>query len=239
MQKYALKPPLSSNPLRKTILNNSSLFDADADLPIGCAHAIDLQYYLSNHDIPRTLEKEQKHMAQDEHVSLIKKGAEAWDQWRQNNSEVQPDLYSTNLRNIVCRNMDLSGATLSVAILNRADFSGAKLRQANISSANLTEAILCGADLHGADCRGTNFTRTDLSGANLTGVDLRSGLLVGANLQDANLSGANLSSTLMQTAQNVTIEQLASAQTLWLTELGERVTLVQEHCPHLLERPTQ
>ena len=178
-------------------------------------------------------------MAQEEQVSLIKKGTETRNQWRQHNPGVQPDLYCAYLKDRICRDMDLSGAVLSVAILNHADFSGANLRQANISSANLTAAILCGADLHGADCRGTNFTRADLSGANLAGVDLRSGVLVGANLQNANLSGANLSSTLMQTAQNLTIAQLTSVQTLWLTELGERMDLVQEHCPHLLERPTQ
>jgi uncharacterized protein YjbI with pentapeptide repeats len=67
-------------------------------------------------------------------------------------------------------------------------------------------------------------------------VDLRSALLVGADLQETDLSGANLSSTLLQTAQNLSIAQLASTRTLWLAELGGRLDLARQHCPHLLER---
>ena len=68
-------------------------------------------------------------------------------------------------------------------------------------------------------------------------MDLRSALLVGADLDGTDLSGANLSSTLLQKARNLEIAQLCSARTLWLAELGERLDLARQHCPHLLERP--
>ncbi len=177
-------------------------------------------------------------MAREEHVSLIKRGTETWNQWRRDNPGVRPDLYSANLKGVACTGMDLSGALLSVAILDSADFTEANLRQADISSANLTEAVLGQADLHGADGRGTNLSRADLRGADLGGVDLRSALLVGADLDGTDLSGANLSSTLLETAQNLNVAQLSSARTLWLAELGERLDLVRQHCPHLLQRPT-
>ena len=176
-------------------------------------------------------------MACAEHVSLIKKGAAIWNQWRKDNPGVQPDLYAANLKGLICTGMDLSRALLSVAILNKANFSGANLRQANLSSANLTEAVLSRALLQGADCRGTNLSRVDLCGAVLTDVDLRSALLVGANFRETDLRGANLSSTLLQMAQNLELTQLASARTLWLAELGERMDMVRQDCPHLLERP--
>ena len=178
-------------------------------------------------------------MAREEHVALIKKGTRTWNEWRQHTPDVRPDLFAANLTDLVGSGMDLAGAVLSVAILNRADFSGADLRRADVSSANLTEAVLCRANLHGADLRGTNLSRADLRGADLRGVDLRSALLVGADLRDADLAGANLSSTLLQKAQNLEVEQLAGAHTLWLAELGERMDLARQHCPHLLERPTE
>ena len=181
--------------------------------------------------------KEQRRVAREEHVSLIKEGTEVWNQWRREKPGVRPDLYSANLKGLDCTGMDLSGAVLSVAILDGADFTEANLRQADISSANLTEAVLEQADLHGADGRGTNLSRADLRGADLGCVDLRSALLVGADLDGTDLSGANLGSTLLQKAHNLEIAQLASARTLWLAELGERLDLVRRHCPHLLERP--
>ena len=175
-------------------------------------------------------------MAREEHVSLIKRGGEVWNHWRRDNPGVRPDLYSADLRRLDGTGMDLSGALLSVAILDGADFTGANLRQADISSANLTEAVLAQADLHGADGRGTNLSRADLRGADLGGVDLRSALLVGADLDGTDLSGANLGSTLLQKAHNLDIAQLAGARTLWLAELGERLDLARRHCPHLLQR---
>ena len=63
-------------------------------------------------------------MAHGDHVSLIKKGAEIWHQWRKDNSGVQPDLYAAKLKGSVCTGMDLSGPLFSVAILNRATSVG-------------------------------------------------------------------------------------------------------------------
>jgi uncharacterized protein YjbI with pentapeptide repeats len=65
----------------------------------------------------------------------------------------------------------------------RANLSGANLREANLSGANLREANLSGAnliaaDLREADLRWTDLRWTDLRGANLRGTDLR-----GANLR--------------------------------------------------------
>ena len=96
--------------------------------------------------------------------------------------------------------------------------TGTNLRGADLSSANVEKVILRGADLHGADLRGTKFTGGDLRGADLSAVDLRSGVLYNA--------------------ANLTIEQLCSVKSLWLTELNEWRSEAEKHCPHLLEQPT-
>ena len=175
-------------------------------------------------------------MANPEHIALVKTGSECWNQWRRDHPNIVPDLRVAHLRHARLCNMDLSGAILDIAILHSADLSGANLRGADLSSANLERAVLCGADLRGADLRGTKLTGGDLRRADLSGVDLRSGVLYNADLEDADLSGADLGSTLVYTAKNLTVEQLCSVGSLWLTELSERMSLAEQHCPHLLER---
>ena len=176
-------------------------------------------------------------MADPGHVALIEKGPDSWNQWRRDNPDTVPDLRAAHLRAATLCDMDLSGARLSVAILHGADLTGSNLRGADLSSANLDHVILRGADLTGADLRGANLTGGDLRRADLSGVDLRSGILNRADLEEANLSGANLGSTLLYSPGNLTTAQLCSAGSLWLTELHDRMSLVEEHCPHLLERP--
>ena len=176
-------------------------------------------------------------MANPEHVALMKEGPESWNQWRRDHPDIVPDLRVAHLRYATLCDMDLSGAILSIAILKEADLTGANLRGADLSSANLEKAILCGADLHGADLRGTKFTGGDLRRADLSDVDLRSGVLYNADLEKTNLNGADLGSTLVYNAKNLTVEQLCSVKSLWLTELHDRMSLAEKHCPHLLKRP--
>ena len=103
-------------------------------------------------------------MANEEHLAVLKRGVEAWNQWRQKNPEVRPDLGRAKLARANLRGADLSGA----------DLSGADLSGADLSGANLTWADLSRADLSGADLSGANLCFwADLSGANLSGANLR------------------------------------------------------------------
>jgi len=75
---------------------------------------------------------------------------------------------------------------------NRANLSGANLREANLREADLREANLSGADLREANLSGANLSGANLSGAYLRGADLSGAYLSGAYLREADLSGANL-----------------------------------------------
>ncbi|WP_413161767.1 pentapeptide repeat-containing protein [Capilliphycus salinus ALCB114379] len=122
-------------------------------------------------------------MANEEHLAQLKQGVEMWNQWRENNPEVKPDLRGVDLSGA-----DLSGANLWMADLWSADLWGADLRGTDLSDTNLWRADLRGANLQNADLSGAYLWRADLRGADLTGVNL-----MGANLQEADLWGANLS----------------------------------------------
>jgi hypothetical protein len=79
---------------------------------------------------------------------------------------------------------------------NKADLSGADLRDANLYGADLREANFYEADLSGADLRGANFY-----GANLYGANLREANFSEADLSGADLRGANLYEAELQNAK--------------------------------------
>ncbi len=106
------------------------------------------------------------------HLSILREGVEAWNEWRKRNPKLVPGLNGTDLRRGSFREANLS----------RTDLSGANLSEADLRQANLREANLSGADLSKADLRRANLCEADLSGADLSQADL-----VGANLTGARL----------------------------------------------------
>jgi uncharacterized protein YjbI with pentapeptide repeats len=156
-------------------------------------------------------------MASVEHLTIIRQGVKTWNDWRQKNPGLIPDLseaylYKEYLSKANLRGADLTGANLRGAFLIEANLSGthlygadlgsANLSEANLDTAylieaNLSEANLSRANLRGARLSSARLSKTDLSGAILSGVDLRGAYLIeanlsGAQLDEADLSGANL-----------------------------------------------
>jgi uncharacterized protein YjbI with pentapeptide repeats len=127
-------------------------------------------------------------MANPEHLAILKKGVEAWNQWRKEINPIMPDLSEADLNKA-----NLIKANLFVALLNRANLSEANLPGAYLFGANLSEADLSKANFTGADLSKANLTGANLSGANLSEADLSQAYLTGANLSRADLSKDNLS----------------------------------------------
>ena len=142
-------------------------------------------------------------MANPEHLAKLKEGVEAWNQWREQNPEIQPDLSGADLREANLSEADLSEANLrgtdlcfahlQAADLRAAGLIGAYLIGADLSRANLNGARIIGADLSGATLRGAYFSGANLSRAYFVGADLRLANLGGAYFSGADLSRANLS----------------------------------------------
>ena len=154
-------------------------------------------------------------MANDEHIALLKQGVAAWNEWREANPDILPDLQNAELGEwkIVLEDGapvlkdgalvgKFHGPFLEGINFSYANLSWAKLHAANLSAANLTGASLFftefrnanlrGANLSGAGLSGADFYEADLSGANLSGALLYSAHLVRTNLSEANLSRAHL-----------------------------------------------
>ena len=119
-------------------------------------------------------------MANDEHIAQLRKGVDAWNAWREENADIQPDLSGA----------DLSGADLSATYLSGADLSGA-----NLSAAKLGGANLGGANLSGANLIAVNLIAANLGGANLSGADLAGAKLVDTDFTSADLTGCRIFGT--------------------------------------------
>ena len=137
-------------------------------------------------------------MANPEHLAKLDGGVNAWNHWREQNPNVEPDLSKANLHAAYLNSAYLSEANLSEADLSKtflveAHLSLAKLSKADLREANLHGAHLHQADLRRADLRGANLHEADLRGANLRGANLRGTNLFGADLNGAHMSEADLS----------------------------------------------
>ena len=71
-------------------------------------------------------------MADREHIEILRSGVDAWNRWREDNSDIYPDLSHADLRGL-----PLSGANLSEARLVESDFAQEYLADTDFSGANL------------------------------------------------------------------------------------------------------
>lgn len=116
-------------------------------------------------------------MANPEHLEILEQGVEAWNEWRDKNGSVSPDLSGANLIEANLRGAHLQSADLIEARFIEADLVGTVLCKANLSNADLSDADLSGANLDTAiliqaNLYGTTFAETNLSEANLAGATL-------------------------------------------------------------------
>jgi uncharacterized protein YjbI with pentapeptide repeats len=101
-------------------------------------------------------------MASEEHLALVRSGAEAINAFAQAHEKVSLDLVGADLRGIDLRDAWLQGAKLRNADLREADLRNARLNSADLRRCDLRGADLCGANMHkalltGADLRGVRF----------------------------------------------------------------------------------
>jgi hypothetical protein len=122
-----------------------------------------------------------------QHLAIMTAGVHPWNEWRQQNPEIRPNLSRVRLNEL-----DLTGANLEETVLTDSELRGVKLTGANLAMADLSGARLDVADLREVNLEGANLFNAALGGANLTNASLRNANLAGASLVGALLKGADL-----------------------------------------------
>ncbi|MEW5734302.1 MAG: pentapeptide repeat-containing protein [Thermodesulfobacteriota bacterium] len=141
-------------------------------------------------------------MADQEHLKILEKGVAVWNQWREKNPEILPDLREADLSGAALDGIHFCDADLSAAILAGASLEGAYLHRASLFRANLRktrlrvadlrDAVLSEADLGGSEGRWTDLSRAALKEADLRGSRFHEADFSGAELTLARLEGAEL-----------------------------------------------
>ncbi|NEP34027.1 pentapeptide repeat-containing protein [Moorena sp. SIO3B2] len=126
--------------------------------------------------------------ANNEDLILYQKRLEAWNQWRERNTELVPELMERNL----------TGANLRGANLSNVNLTGANLTQANLTQANLSNVNLTGANLSQANLSEANLNQANLTGANLTAVQA-----LNTKFEQANFTGACIQDWNINRATNL------------------------------------
>ncbi len=153
----------------------------------------------------------------------LRKGVEAWNQWRKQNPDIAPDLSQADLSGARLIAANLSGANLSDANLTEAD-----LVAANLGGANLGEAVLIEANPNDADLRGADLTKATLVGTNLEKANLTACRVFGISAWDVRLEGA-IQSNLVITPQGespIQVDNLEVAQFIYLLLNNEKIRSV-------------
>lgn len=139
-------------------------------------------------------------MANPEHLKILKQGVKMWNRWRDDNSDIVPNLSDTDLSYAELLNADLRTANLFKADLSCADLRNTKLINANLHNTKLINACLSYADLRDADLRDADLFKADLLFANFINADLRNANLFNAKLFMADLSTAKLTNAKLSYA---------------------------------------
>ena len=172
-------------------------------------------------------------MAKPEHLRILRQGVEAWNEWRLENRNINPDLSGA----------DVSAADLRGANLGNADLRGANLSDTDLSGANLGKADLRGAKLSKAGLIEANLSAADMTQANLAQVMFADGAGRSATVKDALLVGAHFTRRGEGDAFRSFLD-LATAEGLETADFGDPDFLPAylaeafeyAHQPELLER---
>lgn len=152
-------------------------------------------------------------MAEKEHIEIVKREKNEWNNWRRNNSDTNLNLKGADLQGENFTGRDLSGSDLQLAKLGRTD-----LRLANLSGAKLREATLTNANLEGANLSRVDLTKANFHRANLRRVNLENAICFKVDFKNTDLSKANFSSA------NLKESNLSAAQALATNFSGSNLT---------------
>ena len=122
--------------------------------------------------------------------------------------------------------VNLHKARLIVANLSRANLNRVLLEDADLYHSDLSYAILSHARLFGAKLEYVNFSSADLSNAALAKASLKYANFRNANLRNANFDNADLFYADFRDAQNITPEQVKTAQN-WSIALYDKALCVK------------
>ena len=189
-------------------------------------------------------------MANPEHLAILEKGVEAWNQWRRHSGTI-PDLRDVAINFAPTLTEIQDNRRFDWRYVDRSPswspFCGITRRwETNLVGADLSRCLLCRSDLSWTNLQDANFSKSDLSGATLVQANLTSARfidvrLTGAKIIDSDLSFATLARVTLEKATltncwvfgisswSVTTDELTEQKNLIITPLEDRSMVVVDN----------
>ncbi len=169
-------------------------------------------------------------MANTEHVEILKRGVEYWNNWRKENPDITPDLSWATLTGLKLDHINLHGTNLKLAFCRECSFRSADLKSANLYGTNFQNASMEGANLEDSILEGAHLVNTNLSGANLRG----------SNINLANLTGAILSDCDLLSVIKLSVDQLTTVKSLYMSKIDPSLSdKLEKDYPYLFDKALQ
>lgn len=124
-------------------------------------------------------------MVNVKHQDVLDKGVEAWNQWRKENPNIQPDLSRS----------DLTGKKLDEADFTKVNFNGTRFYETSLYRVSFSESDLTNADLTGVNLFSSTLTRTILNKTILKRAYIRGVSFTESTLIDTDFTFAHLVET--------------------------------------------
>lgn len=154
-------------------------------------------------------------MASPEHLQILKQGVDVWNQWRQKNPHIRPNLRKAKLQGEDLHNANFNDSNLRRSDLSKAILSGASFRRSDLRRANLSESNLRKADLTSAILIETNLEKAELDDCLVYGVSAWNTQLKGASQKNLIVSKIN--------APILTVDDLEVAQFIYLLINNQKI----------------
>ena len=137
-------------------------------------------------------------MADNNQITILYQGVEAWNRWREENPDAFIDLKDAQLMHA-----NLENANLAEADLQKANLSFAHVKNANLAFSNLESAVLSFGNFKGTNFTAANLENAYLEDANLIGAklseaNLKNAIMANSNLKNAHLADANVEGTILK-----------------------------------------
>lgn len=124
-------------------------------------------------------------MANDGHLEILDQGIKFWNEWREENREIRPNLSLLKSYDSDMMKIDLIGC-----ILNKVLFKGVDL-----SESNLNEANLINAKFDDVWCYKSNFSRSKIINAHFNYVNLERSELMYSKFENSHLNRVKLNNS--------------------------------------------
>lgn len=131
-------------------------------------------------------------MADPQHLEILSKGVEFWNNYRRTHPEFVPDLSESNLSRFNLNSINLKRANLRYSIVSEA-YSPNTISNADLEDADLSHSILDACIL-----KYTNLTNANLLNVRICEAGLVQPSFISANLRNINLHGAFLGRVSLQ-----------------------------------------